>query len=230
MPYEKFIVIEGSDGVGKGTQTREFYSYATQELKRNVLRLSFPRYGKDSAYYAGRYLDGAYGSANDVPAELGILPFAIDRFAASKEINEYLEKDSKNIVLSDRYMASNLAHQGTKIDDKKERKRFYEQTMHTEYEVLGIPRAAKNIVLLLPVSHAQNNVDKKDPSIRTYTDKKRDVHESSSDHLEKAQRNYQELCEYYPEEFTSIICANKDGSMRTIDEIQKDIRKLLKNI
>jgi dTMP kinase len=220
-----FIAIEGGDGSGKATQTELYSTYAVNVLKRDVLKLSFPRYGEDSAYYVERYLNGDYGASNDVPAELGSLPYAIDRFAASKEIREFLEKPN-SLIISDRYVASNLAHQGVKLTDPEERKKFYERTMKTEYEVLGIPRPSKNIVLLMPSHYMQANVDKK--SARSYTTMKRDIHEADADHLEKAKANYSELCDLYPNEFIAIQCIDDAGNMRSIEDIQNEIRKIIK--
>ncbi|HMI09679.1 MAG TPA: hypothetical protein VK497_04785 [Candidatus Saccharimonadales bacterium] len=218
-----FIAIEGGDGSGKATQTELYRAYVADVLKQPVLKMSFPRYGEDSAYYVEQYLNGAYGSSSDVSAELGSLPYAIDRFAASSEIREFLQTPG-SLVISDRYIASNLAHQGVKIADPEERKKFYERTMKTEYEVLGIPRPSKNIVLLMPSHHMQANVDKK--SARSYTTMKRDIHEADADHLEKAKANYEELCELYPNEFIAIQCINESGNMRAIDDIQEEIRQI----
>lgn len=218
----RFIAIEGGDGSGKATQSKLLASYL-REQGSDVLEADFPRYGEASAYYVERYLNGAYGGPNDVPADLGALPFALDRYAAKKEIIEHLKKPDA-IVISNRYVASNLAHQGTKISDKAERKTFYERTMQTEYEVLGIPRPDKNIVLVVPAALAQRNVDKKEA--RAYTALKRDIHEADASHLELAKANYEELCELYPDEFTAIECT-ENGQMRAINDIQSEIRTLV---
>lgn len=223
----EFIAIEGGDGSGKATQAERYRQYAKDVLGKEVLKLSFPRYGNASAYYVEQYLNGAYGEADDVPAELGILPYALDRFAASQEIRDHLALPDA-LVISDRYMASNLAHQGAKIDDPKLRKAFYERTMQTEYDILGIPRPSKSIVLLMPTDLAQQNVDKKDA--RSYTEKKRDIHEANAGHLDKAKRNYEELCRYYPDEFIPINCIAEDGTMKPIDVVHQEIRDLLSSI
>jgi len=221
-----FIAIEGGDGSGKRTQAEIFYRYAVDELKKNVLKMSFPRYSEPSAFYAKQYLNGIYGSAEDVHPELGILPFALDRYAASPEIRQHLALPN-SLVISDRFMASNLAHQGAKIADAGERKSFYEKTMHTEYEILNIPRPMKNIVLLVPTHIAQANIDRKDPATRTYTEQQRDIHEADASHLEMAKANYEELCRLYPDEFVSINCVDASGNMRSVDSIQDEIRQLL---
>lgn len=219
----KFIAIEGGDGSGKGTQSKLLVEYLRSQ-GFDVYEADFPRYGQPSAYYVERYLNGDYGGPSDVPADLGALPYALDRFAAKDDIIAHLARPNA-IVVSNRYIASNLAHQGTKINDKDERTRFYERTKTTEYDILGIPRPDINIVLLVPSHIAQANVDKKDT--RSYTDKKRDIHEADSDHLEKAKANYEELCELYPNEFTAIDCVDAQGKQRSIDDIQAQIQSLL---
>lgn len=219
----RFIAIEGGDGSGKGTQSKILAEYA-KEQGIDVYQLSFPRYGEDSAYYAERFLNGAYGSNDNVHAELATLPYALDRFAARDDIRKHLEKEN-SLVIADRYMASNLAHQGTKVADTAMRKQFYERTMLTEYDILGIPRPDKNIVLLVPATTAQANIDKK--AARSYTTLKRDILEADTDHLEKAKANYEELCELYPNEFTAIQCMDDSHAMRPIDDIQTEIRLLI---
>lgn len=220
----RFIAIEGGDGSGKTTQTDLLVQYLRSQGKK-VFRQKFPRYGQDSAYYVEQYLNGKYGSSNEVPADLGVLPYALDRFAASEEIREILA-DPESVIVCDRYMGSNLAHQGAKIDQKSERFEFYDRTLKTEYEVLGIPRPDLNIVLLVPTDIAQDNVDKRPD--RQYTSKKRDIHEADADHLEKAKRNYQELCELHPEEFKPVECTDSDGQLKPIDEISLAIADLVK--
>ena len=218
-----FIAIEGGDGSGKGTHSELLVQFMREQGKQ-ATKISFPRYGQDSAFYVEKYLNGAYGQADDVPADLGVLPYAIDRYAASAEIRTSLQDDTA-VVVADRYMASNLAHQGTKVDDTSERTAFYERTKLTEYGVLGIPKPDKTIVLVMPTEHMQANVDKKDA--RSYTELKRDIHEANSDHLDKAKANFEELCELYPNEFTAVKCTDDTGAMRSIDDIQDEIRSIV---
>ena len=182
-----FIAIEGGDGSGKATQAKLLADKLRRE-KYDVLEISFPRYGKPSAFYTERYLNGDYGAADKIPADLGSLPYMIDRYAAKNDILDHLKKPN-SIVISDRYVASNLAHQGTKLSDQSQRIEFYERVKSTEYDIFSIPKPDLNIVLAVTPQHMQANVDKK--SARSYTDRKRDVHEADVDHLEKAKQNYE---------------------------------------
>ncbi|MDB5162283.1 MAG: Thymidylate kinase [Candidatus Saccharibacteria bacterium] len=222
-----FIAIEGGDGSGKATQTKILAEYAKKELKKNVFTIAFPQHGEFSSYYADQYLNGAYGGVNDVHADLASLPYAIDRFAASPKIRKVLD-DPNGLVIADRYVASNLAHQGSKLSDRKERHEYYDRMMQTEFEVLGIPKPDLNIILLVPSAISQENIDKKEA--RGYTAMKRDIHEQDANHLDRTKANYEELTEIYPEWFRAIDCMNDEGTMRSIEAIQNDIRRLLKAV
>ncbi len=224
--FENLIAIEGGDGSGKGTQTEILRRYATETLGRDVMKKSFPQYGQPSAYFAGSYLDGKYGQINQVHPDLASLTYAVDRFAANQDLREHLAKPNSLCIL-DRWVASNLAHQGAKIDNADDRQTFYERILELEYGILQIPKPKINIVLIMPTNLAQANVDKKDAAARSYTTKQRDIHEADPDHLEKAKANYEELCRLYPEEFTAIQCVDDGGVMRSIDDIQREIRTRL---
>ena len=213
-----FFAIEGGDGSGKGTQSKKLEQYFN-DLGNDVLKVSFPQHGQASAYIVDQYLNGAYGGVNDVHADLASLPYAIDRLSAKDEIMGYLNNPN-GIVIADRYVASNLAHQGTKFENAELRKQYYERDMDIEYGILKIPKPDLNIVLLVPTNIAQLNVDNKET--RGYTTLKRDIHEADPNHLERAKANYIELCHLYPKTFTSIDCIENE-KMRPIDDIHNEI-------
>ena len=228
MARGKLIVIEGGDGSGKGTQaelTRQYYD----ELGIPVYKTSFPRYGKESAIYVEKYLNGAYGDSVDaLPPEVAAVLFAVDRMAGTPEIGEWLEAHPDGIAVLDRYRGSNLAHQGAKIADTAARHVFYNELTSYESNVLGILEPDINIVLNVPAAIAQQNVDKKDAAVHSYTDRARDIHESDGDYLEKVKACYSELAELYPEQYAAINCIDEaTGEMRTREAIQADIRQII---
>lgn len=220
-----FIAIEGGDGSGKGTHAQLLADYLTSQGK-DVYKLSFPRYDQPSGRYPGRYLDGQYGDAAQIHPDLSSMPYAIDRFAAKADIEAALSKPN-GIVIADRYIASNLAHQGAnpQLKTNEDRHRFYDEIKELEFDILSVIKPDINIVLIMPTALAQANVDKK--SARSYTDKKRDILEADATHLDKAKVNFEELCTLYPDEFIRIECADSDGQLRDIDSIQSDIRERL---
>ena len=110
------IVIDGTDGSGKATQTKLLVEF----LKNKgvlVEMLDYPRYSNPSAYFAEQYLNGRYGSADEVSPKLASLFYALDRFDSKKSIIESLNKGK--IVISNRYVSANAGHQGGKIKDIK---------------------------------------------------------------------------------------------------------------
>jgi dTMP kinase len=60
-----FLVIEGTDGSGKGTQ----FKLLVERLKKaghEVATFDFPQYDEPSSYFVKEYLNGRYGTAEDV--------------------------------------------------------------------------------------------------------------------------------------------------------------------
>lgn len=207
-----FIVIEGSDGSGKATQALELEE-RVHAAGYNVLKVAFPNYGSATSRFIERYLEGAYGPVNTIHPELASMLYAVDRFADAEKIRTHLRKPHA-VVVADRYVASNLAHQGTKFTDSDERRQFYEQIVELEYDILGLPKPDLNVVLLVPAHIASDN---------TAGRQRLDEHEKDAEHLQRACRNYREITNLYSEWFTVIDCTTNDNSMRPIKDIGEDI-------
>lgn len=210
----RFIVIEGTDGSGKGTQF-ELLKERLQAEGHDVVTFDFPQYNVPSSHFVKKYLNGEYGSIEEIGPYTGALFFSLDRFEAARNIREAL--DAGKIVLANRFTASNMAHQGTKFSHVEERRGFYIWLDNLEFMLLKIPRPDVNIVLRVPAETAQQLVDKKSP--RSYTDKKRDIHEADIDHLKKSVQVYDELCELFPKDFQRIDCV-RSGSLLSIDDVR----------
>ena len=147
MSQGLFIVIEGSDGSGKGTQ----FTLISDKLKAqgyDIATYDFPQYDQPSSYFVREYLNGNYGSADELGAYTPSLFFALDRFQAAQSIKRDLA--AGKIVLSNRFIGANLAHQGQKINDEAEKTRYYEWLYDLEFNILGIPKPDVNVVLLVP--------------------------------------------------------------------------------
>ena len=203
-----FLVIEGTDGSGKGTQ---FALLKTRlELAGyDVATFDFPQYEQDSSYFVREYLNGKYGSAEDVGPYTGSLFYALDRYQAAPAIQSALE--SGKVVLANRFTGSNMAHQGTKFSNAEERRGFFIWLDNLEFVMLRIPRPTKNIVLRVPAEIAQSMVDQKEA--RNYTDKKRDIHEADLGHLQKSVQVYDDLCQLFPQDFQRIDCVRSGTLM-----------------
>lgn len=213
MPAGRFIVIEGSDGSGKGTQFKLISDRLAAE-GHDVATYDFPQYDQPSSYFVREYLNGNYGSADELGAYTPSLFFALDRFQAAQNIKKDLT--AGKIVLSNRFIGANMAHQGQKIDDPAERSRYYEWLYDLEFGILGIPKPDLNIVLLVPADIAQQLVDQKEA--RSYTDKKRDIHEADLNHLRRAVAAYESLCRQFPDSFQPIQGV-VDGKLLPIPDV-----------
>jgi thymidylate kinase/thymidylate synthase ThyX len=223
-PAGTFIVLEGTDGSGKGTQ----FELLTEKLKKDgydVATFDFPQYENDSSHFVKEYLNGNYGSATDVGPYTGSLFYALDRYSASFEIKQALEEGK--VVLANRYTGSNMAHQGTKFQNPAQRRGYFLWLDNLEFEMLKIPRPDKSFVLRVPAETAQKLVDQK--SKRSYTDKKRDIHEADLNHLKLSVQVYDELCMLFPKDFSSIDCT-RDKQLMSIEQISELLYKVVQPI
>ena len=182
MKKGKLIVIDGTDGSGKGTQTEKLVERLKAE-GYSVFMLDFPRYGERSAVLVEDYLNGKFGSAEEVGPYRASVFFACDRFAASKDIKERLERGE--IGISNRYVSANMGHQAGKISDSFERDKFLDWLKELEFGIFGIPEPDCQILLYADPEVAQKLVDKK--GARDYVGgEKRDIHEADINHLKNA--------------------------------------------
>ncbi|HET8669585.1 MAG TPA: FAD-dependent thymidylate synthase [Candidatus Saccharimonadales bacterium] len=208
-----FIAIEGTDGSGKGTQ----FQYIADRLVRegyDVATFDFPQYEQPSSYFVRQYLNGHYGSANDVGPYTSSLFYALDRFEAAPKIRESL--NAGKVVITNRYVGSSMAHQGTKFQHAQERRGYFIWLDNLEFEMLRVPRPTVSFVLRVPAEVAQRLVDKKQQ--RSYTTQKRDIHEADLEHLQKAVTVYDDMCELFPRDFIRIDCT-RDEKLLAIETV-----------
>jgi len=214
--------LEGTDGSGKTEQFNRLLLRLPAELK--FRSIDFPRYGEPAAYFIEKYLRGEYGVA--VGPKSASLFFALDRFDASAKIEQWLE--SGKVVISNRYMASNMGHQGAKIESAEERGEFFLWLYDLEYEICKIPKPDLNIILRVPAETAYELIGKK--TGRGYLGgAKRDIHEANLEHLLSAERAYMEIAAVFPNDFTVVECA-ENGKLLSIDEVHEKVWQIVKKI
>ncbi|MCH7685274.1 MAG: dTMP kinase [Planctomycetes bacterium] len=210
------IAIEGIDGSGKGTQAQRLYDRFSASGKSAAI-LSFPRYSETLFGKAiGDYLNGRFGTLQEVSPFLAALLYAGDRFESRDFLLETL-KDNEVVIL-DRYTASNLAHQGSKLDGA-ERREIVDWIRRIEYEIYQLPRPDLVVLLDLPVLEAQKLIATK--QARSYTDKAFDLQEADTAYLEGVRNVYLELAEEEPN-WCKIDCW-RSNAMRSIEEIGEEI-------
>lgn len=219
-----FIVIEGTDGSGKGTQ----FKLITDRLKKDgydVATFDFPQYEQPSSHFVKRYLNGEYGTADEVGPYTSSLFYALDRYEASTEIRKALS--AGKIVVANRFTGSNMAHQGTKFDHAEQRRGYFIWLDNLEFQMLGIPRPDISFVLRVPAEIAQELVDQKDD--RSYTDKKRDIHEADLSHLKRAVQVYDDMTQLFPKDFVRVDCTRND-ELLPIEKVQDILWEKIKPI
>ncbi len=216
------VAIEGIDGSGKGTQALRLCE-RLQSAGALVELLSFPRYEATRFGKAiGEFLNGRFGALDSVHPLLASLLFAGDRFE-SREILQKAMEDCDVVVL-DRYVASNIAHQVAKLQGT-EREELREWVETLEYNIFGLPRPDLVLLLDLPAAEAQKLIAKK--SARSYTDKAADLHEADGSYLAAVREVYRELAVDQPA--WQIVPCIQDGALRTIDDIGNEIFEIVEN-
>ncbi|WIM87830.1 dTMP kinase [Candidatus Mycobacterium wuenschmannii] len=106
------IAIEGVDGAGKRTLTDGLRN-TFEATGKSVASLAFPRYGRSvTADVAAEALHGRHGDLASSVYAMAML-FALDRADARPEIAAL--RDGHDVVLLDRYVASNAAYSAARL-------------------------------------------------------------------------------------------------------------------
>src|SRR5687767_9875466 len=141
------IAIEGIDASGKRTQT-DLLCAGLQHVGYRVAKLSFPRYGK--TFFAAsitQYLQGKFGGLESVDPHHAALLYAGDRLESRPLLRRRAR--SADFLIIDRYVASNIAHQASRISPP-DRDEFIQWLTRLEYGVYQLPPADLTIFLDLP--------------------------------------------------------------------------------
>ncbi len=212
----KLIAVEGIDGSGKRTQV----GLLTLTLKArgySVLSIDFPQYDSWFGKMVGQFLNGDLGPLESVDPHFTTLLYAGDRFETKSKLEEAL--NTGQIVLADRYVGSNLAHQTARVPPAQ-RSAFLEWIEHLEYGIYGLPRESLILYLRVPPLEAQRLVARK--SERSYTSSQKDLLEASLRHLEDAAEMYDSLSRSVP--WATIQCFDATrGAMREPEDIAVDV-------
>jgi len=215
-PAGKLIAIEGIDGSGKRTQV----GLLEKALVANgfvVYSTGFPQYDSWFGKMVGQFLNGDFGALETVDPHFTALLYAGDRFEAKSRLETALNQGI--IVLADRYIGSNLAHQTARVP-AADRRAFVSWIEHLEYNIYNLPRESLVLYLRVPPREAQQLVARK--SARTYTAVKQDIQEASLRHLEEAAAMYDQLSRR--PNWATIPCFDETrGAMRAQKEIATEI-------
>ena len=211
----KLIVIEGTDCSGKETQTKRLVE-RLESIGIKCERFSFPNYNSPTGkIVGGPYLGKDYISdcwfsegAVNVDPRVSSLYYAADRKYNIKDIEKLIDS-GVNIIL-DRYIYSNMAHQGGKITDKDKRLSMYKFIEKLEFDLLELPEADIKVFLHMPYIVSCE--------LKKNREEKQDQHEMSKEHLLMAEESYKEIARLY--NFKTIECSidNKPKKIENINE------------
>jgi dTMP kinase len=217
----KLVVIDGGDGSGKATQTKMLLSYLSKHKISNKY-ITFPRY-KTSFHgkHVGRFLSGEFGGNNQVSPYLSSLAYALDRLTARDEIVQWL--DDGNTVVADRYVSASLAHQGSKLDGRKQ-KEFLDWLYSMEYKEHKLPKEDIVLFLYVPMKKAQILLAKSGGKGQV---KGKDIAETDLDHQRKSIDLYKKLSKKF-KHWVMISCVNSSGKLLSKQEIHQKILTTLK--
>ena len=217
----KLIIIEGSDGSGKETQTNLIYEKMVK-LNYNIRKIAFPNYESPASEPLKMYLSGDFGSdVNDVNAYTASTLFAVDRFASYNQDWKTFYQ-SGGIIISDRYTTSNMVHQASKIEDNEEKNRFLDWLIDLEWNKMELPRP--DMVIFLDVSPELSQKLMNERKNKITGEEKKDIHENNFEYLKNSYINAIGLAKKYNWE---IISCEKDGNLKSIEEINENILERL---
>jgi len=203
----RVIAIEGSDGVGKATQTKKLIEHLRRDGFR-VATISFPRYDTPTGKRIKKYLEGELGDPKNIdPIESAHL-YHNDRKAALPLISNMIKEN--DFLILDRYKYSSFAHQPAKL---KEPEKMISLMKDIEQMENDIPEA--NLVIFLHVTpEISQTLIKKE--------KKCDIFESDIEYLGRTNELYQELVKR--DNWKKIECM-KNGKLLSVEEIHDKVYK-----
>lgn len=213
----KIIVIEGTDSSGKETQSKKLYERLA-EKGINVRKITFPNYESPACTPVKMYLAGEFGEvASDVNPYPVSAMFAIDRYASYKTDWEEFYK-SGGVLVTDRYVQSNMIHQASKISDEEKKKEFLNWLDDLEFEKIGIPRPDCVIFVNMPTEFARELMKNRNNKITG--EKVKDIHEKDEAYMKKSYENACKMAKDY--KWKEIMCV-EDDKLKTIEKISDEI-------
>ena len=212
----KIIVVEGTDCSGKETQT----SLLVQRLRksgRKIEHMCFPNYDSPTGkIIGGAYLGRSYigesvfsEGVDKVDPKVAALYYAADRRYNRQKILDLLN-DGVDVIL-DRYVESNMGHQGGKLFDKEDRLKLYEYLENLEYSFLELPKPDLTIFLYMPY--------------KRIAELKKGREDVNLIYVRNAEQAYLELVDLHG--YKKIDCTDKKDKLRDMLEIHEDIYKLV---
>lgn len=207
------IAVDGTDGSGKGTQTR-LLCEALEKRGVEYRYIDFPTYDKDWSALVSIYLGGVFGNdPGAVNAYAASSFYSMDRYC-SYMLDWKKDYDAGKVIVANRYTTANAVHQLAKLG-RDEYDGFLQWLFDFEQNKLGLPAPDAVFYLALEPQLSIKLVEQR--CLRTGAHK--DIHENVA-HLTAATAAAGYACDKLG--WTRIQCST-DGVMRTVEDIHEEI-------
>ncbi|HBP43813.1 MAG TPA: thymidylate kinase [Clostridiales bacterium] len=206
----KLIVIEGTDGCGKKTQTK-LLNDRLVNMGINSIIQSFPNYDSPACAPVKMYLNGDFGDVTCFDAYQANSLYAVDRLCTMQKHKSHIANGGT--IIFDRYVESTMLHQAALIDDISERDKFLDYVNDFEFDTLKLPKPDLVIFLDVPVEVSKKLADARG---EFKSGNKKDILESDVNHLYKAYNAGKYVANKY--NWVIVNCV-KDGQLMSVEEI-----------
>ena len=206
----KLIVIEGTDGCGKKTQTK-LLNDRLVNMGINSIIQSFPNYDSPACAPVKMYLNGDFGDVTCFDAYQANSLYAVDRLCTMQKHKSHIANGGT--IIFDRYVESTMLHQAALIDDVNERDKFLDYVNDFEFGTLKLPKPDLVIFLDVPVEVSKKLADARG---EFKSGNKKDILESDVNHLYKAYNAGKYVAIKY--NWVIVNCV-KDGQLMSVEEI-----------
>ncbi len=214
------IAIDGLDGSGKETQSKQLAKYLIEKGKK-VRLLSFPTYDGKGSAFVDMYLKGQLGkNPEDTNAYAASVFFAMDRYYSFRTDWSKDYSDEATYIIANRYTSANAVHQLSKLP-REMWDSFLEWLWDFEFKKIGLPAPDKVIYLEMRPEVSMSLINSRSEQ----TGREKDIHESDNRHL----INSYSAALYSSKKlgWDIINCCSSDGKLKSIKDILSDIVKVL---
>ncbi|HYC83218.1 MAG TPA: hypothetical protein VEB60_01565, partial [Candidatus Paceibacterota bacterium] len=183
-----------------------------------------PRY--DSNFFGrfiGECLRGDYGNFVKLDPRIASVLYAADRWEAGGDIARWLSEGY--VVIADRYVSSNQIHQGGKIKDPLERRKFLSWLSQMEYGTFKIPKPHAIVYLDVPLEVSRKLL-KEAQAKKTYLQGKKDTVERNLKYGQDSRESAMRLIEQ-DNQWHRIECV-EDGKLLSPESVHEKVLSAVK--